>query len=277
MTAIGSISQLPILRFAPNGAYLDGEQLGEILLPKRYLEEEMKQGDKVSVFIHKDSEDRLIGTTDEPFILANECGFLRVTQVNDIGAFADIGLDKELLIPFAQQHKPLVAGRSYLVFCFLNKHDQRLIGSTKIDRFLSDTALNTMQQGDKVDLIVGPKTPLGYKVVVNKRVWGLIHNQAVFEQLRSGQPLTGYIESIRGDGKVNVVLQKKSEAMPKDAEKIMRYLRANGGVAPFNDKTDPEKIKEVFQLSKGAFKRGIGYLYRNKQILIKDNQIEIVE
>lgn len=277
MASIGIIQSLTVLRLSTVGAYLDGGSLGEILLPNRYVTKSVRPETSIEVFIHRDSSDRLVATTDSPKIQAGQCAFLQVAQVNETGAFVDIGLDKQLLVPFAEQHKPMEVGRSYLIYCFLNSHDARLVGTSKIDRWLPDTAPQEWREGQQVNLIVGPTTDLGVKVIVERVCWGLIHKSHIVNPLRFGQSLKGFIESIRSDQKLNIGLKNQSTAQSDDAQMILTYLRLHGGEADVGDKSAPEVIAREFGLSKASFKRAIGALYRQKCIDLGPEHIRIIE
>lgn len=276
MVEIGKTTQLQVLRMTSHGVFLDGGVLGDILLPKRDVPEGLSQGAQLEVFVYRDSEDRVIATLDTPQIQAGEFALLKVSQVNKIGAFLDVGLKKDLLVPFAEQFRPMEVDRSYLVYCFLNPLDQRLIATTKLDKHLQDQVDDTLQQGQDVDCIIGPKTDLGIKVIVNHQFWGLIHSNQVFRPLKLGQRLRGYVQAIRPDGKLNIGLARVVEAQEGDAEVILRQLRKAKGSLAFNDKSNPDAIKAQFGMSKAAFKRAIGRLYREKQITLDDQGIRLV-
>lgn len=276
MVAIGTSAQLEVLRLTAHGVFLDGKALGDILLPKRDVPPGVTQGQKLEVFIYKDSEDRLIATVEIPKIQAGEFGLLQVTQVNQIGAFLDIGLKKELLVPFAEQFRPMEVDRSYLVYCFLNPIDQRLIATTKLDKYLTDQADTSLIKGEDVDCIIGPRTDLGVKVIVNHKFWGLIHTDQIFRPLKLGHKLRCYIQDIRPDGKINIGLAKGFDAQEGDAQVILRQLRkAPEGGLEFNDKSSPDLIKAQFGMSKAAFKRAIGFLYREKKISLDAQGIRL--
>ena len=275
MANIGSLEYLLIKRITSVGGFLDGDQLGEILLPKRYLSPDNRVGDRIEVFVHKDSSDRLIATADVPQIQVGQFAYLKVSQVNSVGAFIDIGLSKELMVPFAEQVRPMEVGRSYLIYCYLNPRDQRLVGTARIDRWLGDVAKEAYVEEQEVALIVGPRTDLGTKVIVNHSCWGLIHSSHIIRPLRFGQCLPGYIQSVREDGKLNITLSQASSAQQTDSDLVLAYLHKNNGSAAFGDKSSPDLIAQEFGISKAAFKRAIGLLYRQKLIVLEKDKISL--
>lgn len=276
MAKIGALATLAVLRMTAVGAFLDGEQLGEILLPKRFIDRDCRVGDLLEVFIHKDSADRLIATTQIPKIQVDQFAYLKVTQVNEVGAFVDIGLAKELLVPFAEQARPMQVGRSYLIYCFLSTQDQRLVGTSKIDRWLNDVSGEDYSIHQEVSLIIGPATDLGRKVIVNQSCWGLIHHNRMRTSLQLGQCLPGYIDSVRPDGKINITLVQNATSQQTDADLVLAYLYRNDGISPIGDRSSPAQISHTFGLSKAAFKRAIGLLYRQKLIQLTAHGIQLV-
>ena len=204
---IGKFNELKVVAIADNGAYLDGGDLGEILLPNRYLIESIQVGQYINVFLYSDSADRLVATTQTPLAQVGEFVSLKVIQVNKMGAFLDWGLPKDLLVPYNQQHTAMEVGKYYLVRVFLDQRTERIAASSKLDKFI-DIWPAEYQQGDKVNLIIGGKTDLGFKAIVNDLHWGLLYDNEIFQPLRIGKKVTGYIKQVRSDGRLDLILTR---------------------------------------------------------------------
>lgn len=263
-------------RRSTNGAYLDGGELGEILLPKKMVRSELAVGDTVEVFLFRDHQERLTATSEKPLAQVGEFACLRVSAVTDIGAFLDWGLSKELLVPFREQKQRMEAGKYYVVFVFVDEQTHRIVASTKVDRFLSKDQPE-FAVGDAVDLLVEGKTDLGYKVIINHRYRGIVYHNEVFRELSIGEKTTGYIKKVREDGKIDVLLDKPgAEKADELSERILQMLRESGGFLPVNDQTDPQTIYEQFGVSKKTFKKALGALYKKRLILLKANGIRLV-
>lgn len=274
MANVGLMQPLTVTRRARQGVYLDGDDLGEILLPNRDADESLQPGDSVNVFIYHDSEDRLVATTSKPLLQRGDVGLLKVVSVTRVGTFLDWGLLKDLLLPFAEQRGTPEEGRSLLVKVIQN-HDGRLVASANLDRHLTDTA-DCYQQGDEVRLVVAQQTELGYKVVVDGRYWGLLPLADVREPLRRGQRITGYIQRLRPDQRLSVSLHAPGAAKSDElAEKIVARLQAHEGFLPLSDKSSPEDIFAHFRVSKSAFKQSIGKLYKERRIVIGKDGIHL--
>ncbi len=276
MVNIGQYNTLTITKRVGFGLYLDGGDLGEILLPKKWAPEDANPGDELEVFIYLDSEDQFIATTQKPKAQVGQFASLKCKEVGRYGAFLDWGLDKDLLVPFNQQKQPMEAGRYYLVYLYLDQHTDRIAASAKLDRFLDKTPAN-YKAGDKVRVTIGGKSDLGYKAIVNNSHWGVIYFDTVFKPLRNGQQMPGVITKVREGGRLDVSVNPPvAKQVDQLGEKILAYLRTQpGGFAPLNDKADPETIKALFGVSKGVFKRTIGGLYKAERITILDNGIEL--
>jgi predicted RNA-binding protein (virulence factor B family) len=275
MIKIGQFNQLVIIKKVPFGVYLDGGNLGEILLPNKYLPSNAKIKDKLNVFIYFDSEDKLIATTKNPHATLNNCAFLKVIDVNRIGAFLDWGLDKDLLVPKPEQHYPMEIGQSYLVYV---KHDQqgRIIASSKLDYFLNKLPPN-FAPSEAVNLLIAQTSLIGTKVIINNSHWGLIHHTDIFQTLSYGKTMKGYIKTIRDDGKIDVVLRKIGrESIDDLADNILAELHKNGGFLALHDKSPSHDIQKTFNESKKSFKSAIGQLYKQGKITIESDGIYIV-
>ena len=275
MISIGQTYDLAVKNFVDFGAYLDAENLGDVLLPNRYTPDGLAVGDRVSVFLYLDTEDRLIATTQQPKAKVGEYAYLKVTDTSDFGAFLDWGLDKDVLVPFAEQHRPFQTGHSYLVYIYINQADGRIVASSKIDRFVQEQAEQNFRPQQAVDLIIANSTELGYKAIINHSHWGVLFKDEVFQRLSFGQSIKGYIKSVRPDGKINLTLQGGQETRDKYSQTILNYLQQHDGFAPVHDKSDPEHIARLFSMSKKSFKKAIGGLYKARVIIIEKEGIRL--
>ena len=276
MIEIGKYNTLKIARDTQVGLYLtDGND--DILLPNKYVPREFEIGDELIVFVYLDQEERPVATTLEPYIYLNEFALLRVSYTNKFGAFLNMGLEKDLFIPFREQARPMEEGKRYLVYMYLDEKTNRLVGTSKINRFLNNEEL-TVEEGEEVDLIISHITDMGINVIINEQHKGLMYKDEVYEDLRTGDRMKGYIKLIRPDNKIDVSLQKQGyEGVEPNAEKILDELRASRGFLRLNDNSHPEDIKTVLKMSKKTFKKAIGSLYKQKLIEIKDDGIYLVK
>lgn len=273
MAALGRISALRVVKAVDFGLYLDGGEMGEILLPARYVPAGCVPGDTLDVFIYLDSEDKLIATTEKPYAQIGECAYLKVVDTNAMGAFMDWGLSKDLFVPFKEQRVPMQAGRSYVVAVF-EDNTGRICGSSKLDHFLSERADGRFKRMQEVDLLIASRSDLGFKAVIDGTHLGLIHNADVLGNLAPGQRMTGYIKLVRMDEAIDIVLQQHGEEMRYSLTKhIMEDLEARGGASTLTDKSAAEDIFARFQVSKGNYKKAIGQLYKEKKIVIEDSRI----
>ena len=273
MIGIGKFSELEVLRDVDFGFYLDAGPLGEILLPNNSAPQGCKAGDLVNVFIYLDSEDRVIATTEEPYVQVGEFALLRVIAVENVGAFMDWGLSKDLMVPFREQKQKLECGRSYIVRVYLDEHSSRIVATTKLDRFLNKTDAE-YADGEEVDLLITRKTDLGYNAIINSAHWGVLYENEVFERLDVGQRIKGYIRKVRDDGKVDLSLAKPGYAKVDGmAGKIFDLLNAQGGFMSVTSKSSPDEIRELFGMSKKNFKMAIGGLYKKRLISIDPDGI----
>ena len=276
MAAIGLLNELEIVKEVDFGLYLDGGAQGEILLPKRYVPENYKVGDQIEVFIYLDSEDRLIATTETPLAMVGDFAMLKVVSTTPVGAFMEWGLQKDLLVPFREQQFPMEEGRNYLVFVYVDDETQRIVGSTKLDKFVDNLPVD-YEAGEEVDLIIAGKTDLGYKAIIDNSHWGLIFKNEVFQPLKTGDRLKGYIKNVRPDEKIDLVLQKPGyEKIDSIAQGVLDKLKEAGNFLPVNDKTDPNEISKLFGISKKNFKKAIGSLYKQRLITIEEEGIRAV-
>ncbi len=266
MANIGKLNTLKVLREAEQGLYLDGDNLGDILIPKRYVPEGTKVDDEIEVFIYTDSEDRIIATTEKPYAMVGQFGAMKVVHVNKFGAFLDWGLMKDLFVPFREQKMKMLEGNTYVVFVYLDLDSDRIAGSAKLDQFLDETP-PPFEQGEEVEIIVAQKTDLGYKVIINETHWGLIFKNEIFGNIRIGDKRKAYIKNLRDDDKIDVSLQKEGyDRIDSVSKTILQKIEDEGGFLALTDKSSPEEISATFGISKKAFKKAIGALYKQRLI-----------
>jgi predicted RNA-binding protein (virulence factor B family) len=278
MALVGRYNSLQVVKHTNFGLYLDGAQDGEILLPNRYIPKDIPSEDEdwLNVFIYLDSDDKLIATTEKPKVQVGEFASLKVVEVNSIGIFLDWGLPKDLLLPYSEEKRPLKAGDYCVVHVYLDKHTRRITATTRLDRYLDKTPAN-YAVGQEVDLLVAEETAMGFKAIINNKHWGLIHKNEVFKFLRSGKQEKGFIKEVRSDGNISLSLQPVGEQLASSLNaQILGKLRDNNGVLPVSDKSDPQVISNLFGVSKGNFKKAIGALYKQGQIVIHADRIELV-
>ena len=278
MIHIGRHQDLYILRETSVGLYLgDEEEEEDVLLPNKYCPEQFEIGEKINVFVYRDYEERKIATNLQPKILLHQFALLRVTSVSNVGAFLDWGLEKELLVPFREQRKKMEVGRWYIVFLELDKVTDRLYATNKIEKRLQNKTL-TVQEGDAVDVLVMKKTDLGYSVIVNQQHEGLIFESDIFTTLNIGDTVKGYVKQIRDDNKIDISLQPIGFENFNDpnCEMILKQLRAQKGFLPISDKSTPEEIYTQFNISKKAYKKAVGTLYKQRKIALQPDGIKLV-
>ena len=277
MISIGKTYELDVVKAVDFGFYLDAKDLGEVLLPRKFAPSDLAVGDTLEVFLYLDSEDRPVATTQKPKAQVGEFAYLKVVANTDVGAFLDWGLDKDVLVPFSEQHRPMEVGHSYLVYLYLDKVDERITASSKIDKFLDDEKPHSFKPQQAVNLIIANSTDLGYKAIVNNSHWGVLYKDGVYQRLSFGQSIKGYIKHIRPDGRIDLSLQGGQETRDKYANIILNYLKTHNGFAPVHDKSDPHFISELFGMSKAAFKKAIGNLYKQRIISIGKDGIRLVD
>ena len=276
MITLGRINTLEILRETDHGVYLIDDEENEVLLPNRYVPETFKIWEKLDVFVYLDNEERPVATTDMPYIMRDDYALLRCNQVTDYGAFLDWGLVKELFCPFKEQAFNMKPGGWYLVHCYLDEKTDRLVSSSKTNRFLDNKEL-TVSEFEEVELIVSHPSDIGMNVIVNKKHAGLIYKDSIFKDLSVGDRLKGFIKKIRPGNKLDISLgQIGYRNIEPNAQRILNELQDNSGYINLNDKSDPEAIKETLQMSKKNFKKAIGTLYKQRQIEIKPDGIYLV-
>lgn len=277
MIKLGDYNTLRIIRFTDHGAYLDGGEVGEILLPKAYVEREMRPNDEVTAFICLDQQERLVATLETPLARVGDFAFLRVAWTNEHGAFLDWGLMKDLFVPFREQRMRMERGRSYIVYVRIDEETQRLIATAKVERHLKSATPEDFHRGQEVELLIWRKTPIGYKVIVDNKVDGMIYDNQIFEPIHIGDRCSGTVVTVREDGKPDVSLQRIGANRFRDfSETLLDELKAAGGELPFSDRSSAEVISARFGVSKKTFKRALGTLYRQRLIQLSDEKITLV-
>jgi len=277
MIDIGKVNTLRIVKEVDFGLYLDGGEFGEILIPTRYVPKDVKVDEYIDVFIYADSEDRLIATTETPLAEVGQFAYLKVKEVNSVGAFLNWGLMKDLLVPYREQKTEMFSGINYLVKVYLDPETERIVASSKIEHFI-DNVPPEYEEGQEVDLIIWDKTDLGVKVIINELHLGLLYANEIFHPLQPGQRIKGFIKKLRDDEKIDVALQKQGyEQVDSVATMILEKLKTRGGFIEATDKTSPESIKHMFGISKKVFKKAVGALYKNRLIDIESAGIRLVK
>lgn len=275
MIQLGRWNKMQIVRFSDFGAYLDAGELGEILMPRTYVTEQMKEGEVVHVFVYLDQEERLVATTETPKAQVGDFAFLRVAWTNKYGAFLDWGLLKDLFVPFREQKRTMVKDNYYLVHIHIDEDSHRIVASAKVEKWLIP-APSSLHRGMEVQVLVQQKTPLGFKVIVENRYSGLIYDNQTYQAPHAGDKLTGYIVNIRPDGKLDISIQPIGKSRFRDFSEILyEELQKNNGILPYSDKSSSEDIAAHFGVSKKTFKRAIGHLYKEKRIILTENTIEL--
>ena len=273
----GKYIELKIEKRATFGLYLADDSGEEVLLPNKYCTDEMKPGGQIEVFVYKDSEGKKVATTLKPKIFIHEFALLKVTAVTDVGAFLDWGLEKELMVPFREQKQKMEQDRWYIVYLNLDTKTDRLYASNRVERFLQNDQIS-VKEGEEVSLVVLQKTDLGFSVIINHAHKGLIFDNEIFQEIRVGDKLSGYIKRIRDDQKIDISLQPIGFRKFNDAnsELIYKKLEENNGFLAITDKSSPDEIYTQFGISKKAFKKSLGTLYKQHKIIIEPDGIKML-
>lgn len=273
MIEIGKKNTLTAARQSTVGVYLEDKKGNEVLLPNKYVPKSLKLGEILEVFIYKDSEDRLVATTLVPLIERDGFANLTVNQVSSFGAFLDWGMEKDLLVPDKEQMVRMKEGETYLVYCYLDEISERLVGSSKIKKFLSNENLK-LEVGSPVEAVIFDDTPLGYLAVVNQKHKGLIYHNEVYGKLNLGETITAYVKKIKDQGELDLSLQKIGfKHVDDQTDVILEQLKKNKGYLNLSDNSSPEEIQARMKMSKKVFKKAIGILYRQKKIRIENDGI----
>jgi len=275
---IGQKNLLEVIKIAPHGAYLQGGWLGEILLPNKFVPEDCEIGDPLNVFVYLDSEDRFIATTEKSKAQVGELAFLKVVEVNKVGAFLDWGLPKDLLVPFNQQQTTMEEGKAYLVYVYTDEETHRIAASSKLNKFI-ERHPSGYEKGQRVELIVNAMTDIGYSAVINHKDWGVLFYSDVVKPLTIGQKINGFIKRVRDDGKVDLSLQAPDFKQKVDdlSTRILDTLNKQDGFLALSDKSPPKQIYDTFGVSKKSFKMTIGALYKKQLITIEPGGIRTTD
>ena len=271
---LGRTQTLIASHFTQDGHYLIDEDKHEVLLPKRHVPEGLEKGDAIEVFLYKDSQNRWIATVQECLIESGTCALLRIDNSTDVGAFAEIGIDKQLLIPFSEQREDLEAGDEVIVHCYEDRATERLVGSTKLNKHLTNEHIDFLPL-EEVSVMGWYHSDLGLNVVVNGKYIGLIHQSDFLGSFKPGEVKRGYVAKQRSDRKLDIILRKPGfQNIAPEGQKIMALLQKENGFLPYTDKSDPDTIRKVFNMSKKTFKKAIGGLYRDRVITIEVDGIK---
>ena len=273
----GEYNTLTVLRETSVGFFLGDDEGNDVLLPNKYIPNDLKVDDEIEVFCYQDSEDRIIATTLKPAFTRDQFTSLKVVDVNKIGAFMEWGLEKNLLVPFREQKSDMIVGHWYIVYMYLDLKTGRLAGSTKLAQFYENDDLK-LRVGDQVELLATEKTDLGFNVVINDLYLGLLYENEVFQEVKQGYRMQGFVKKIREGGKIDVSLQKQGyQNVEPNAKYILEEMQDNDGFLPLNDKSSPDDIKEQLEMSKKTFKKSIGSLYKQKLIRIETEGIYLTD
>ena len=274
---LGKFNQLEVVKEVDFGMYLDGGEEGEILLPTRYVPEDCKVGDILNVFLYLDMDERLIATTLTPLVQVGQFACLEVAWVNQYGAFLNWGLMKDLFVPFREQKMKMQVGRKYVVHAHLDEESYRIVASAKVARYLSKDKPE-YAAGDEVNILVWQKTDLGFKAIIDNKYSGLLYENEIFCTLETGMEMKAFLKQVREDGKVDLILQKPGfEKIDDFAKTLLNYIKEQGGRISLNDKSPAEEIYATFGVSKKTFKKGVGDLYKKRQISLHEDGITLVE
>jgi len=277
MIEIGNYNTLKVLRETSVGAFLGDDEGHEVLLPGKYVPGEISVDSEIEVFVYRDSEDRLVSTNLRPKIQLHQFAVLQAVMVNQIGAFLDWGLEKNLFVPFREQGTKMLKGRWYMVYLYLDEQTDRLVASAKINRFLNNEQL-TVKEGDEVEVMIWETTDLGVNVIINNLHKGLVYHNEFFAQVTPGDIRKGYISKIRDDHKIDVQLQMPGVGnIEPSAARILEILQTKEGFLSLTDNSEPEEIARHLEMSKKTFKKAIGSLYKQKIVMIEKDGIRLIE
>ena len=278
MLRAGRTQKLTVSRISDYGLYLADEEQNEVLLPNRYISLTDKPGDEKEVFLYHDSEDRLVATTETPLLRVGEAGYLRVVDKTAHGAFLDWGLyGKDLFLPNRNQQGGIIAGRSYIVYLYEDSVTGRCVATCKLKSFINNDSITVVPR-QEVDLLVASESPIGYRVIINNRHWGMLYRNQLFRPIAVGDRTKGYVRKLTADNRIDVSLQQEGFAQVKDsAEVLLQLVRDNGGFLPLNDDSAPEEVNRLTQTSKKVFKRSLGMLLKRGAVTVDEQGIKINE
>ena len=278
MAILGKRNTLSIVRESAPGLYLDGGELGEILLPGRYIPANLKPKDKLDVFIYRDSEDRLVATTESPLAAVGEFAAMKVVSINDrVGAFLDWGLAKDLLLPFREQERMVRVGQRVVVFVYVDPKTQRIVASSRLHRHLSQER-PLYRNSHPVSLLITGATQLGYQAIVENAHSGLLYRDNITTPLQIGQRLQGFVRNIRENDQIDLSLDAAGyKRVASLTDQIVKALKASDGKLGFDDDSSPEAIRQMFSVSKKAFKQALGKLYKTRRIQFTKPGIQLLD
>jgi predicted RNA-binding protein (virulence factor B family) len=277
MIEIGRMNSLIVLRETDVGLFLGDSENNEVLLPASFIKSKYKNNDNITVFVYTDSDHKLIASTHKPFAEINTFAYLRVTSVTDFGAFLEWGLEKDLFVPFNEQKIKMNVDDFYVVYIYLDKLTNRLLGSNKIDKFISKE-IPELETAQEVDLLVFEESPLGFSAIINGKYKGLIYHNDIYQDVYIGDEMKGYVKTIREDHLIDISFQKSGFKNVLDStELILDYIKKNNGFINLHDKSSPEEISIRLSMSKATFKKSIGILYRHKKVLIKPDGVYLAK
>ena len=276
---LGKRNRLTVLRAVDFGLYLDAGEVGDVLLPQRYVPEGAKEGDVLDVFLYLDGEERLVATTEQPLVEVGQFALLEVSWVNEFGAFLNWGLMKDLFCPFREQRQKMQQGRKYLIYCYIDPVTYRIVASAKVDKFLSKER-PAYSSGDEVEALIQQPTDIGLKAIVDGRFSGLLFRNEVFQPLHVGDRVRAFVKQVRPDGKIDLKLQRhfgKLRITDFSAQLLTFLQRQPQGYCPLGDKSDAEDIYNTFGVSNKTFKRGVGDLYKQRLVTIDDDGLRLTD
>lgn len=274
MAELGKYNRLKINRFVDFGAYVDGGELGEILVPLKYIPEDLVEEDEIDVFVHLDGEERYVATTEDVKAEVGECASMEITAVSDHGAFADWGLVKNLFIPFREQKFKLIVGDRAIIYVYIDEITNRLAGTTKIENYIKYDS-SSFREKERVKVLVYRKTPSGFLAIIENRCLGMIYQNQIFQKLNIGDRITAFVKKIRDDHKIDLTLQEEGYNKVEDFSDVLyQYLEKNKETN-LTDKSSPEAIRDEFGVSKKVYKQAVGKLYKLKKIILTDGKIKL--
>ncbi len=275
MLAIGQYHTLEIDRDRDPGLYLKNENGDEVLLPNKYVPSDFEIGDKIEVFVYLDHQERPVATNIRPFAVANSFAFLKCAATSDVGAFLDWGLEKHLFVPFKEQVNKMRKGQSYLVYVYIDDKTERLAASSKTNKFLSNKIV-LLEPYQEIEIIMSHPSDKGWNVIIDQKHLGLVYFDEIFQDVHVGDRMPAWVKKVRHDNKIDITLQKHGyRGIEPNAAMILKVLEAEGGYIPLHDKSSPEDIKDMLQLSKKNFKKAIGTLYKQRRIAIESDGISL--
>ena len=276
MIIIGKFNELEYKRKTVAGLILGNEDQ-EVLLPFNHSPKNAEPGDLLHVFVYLHNDGRIVATTQMPYACAGEFAFLKVIEVTEIGSFMDLGIDKDLFVPKSEQKRPMRIGEKHVVYVYVDERNNRLLGSSKISNHILEDDFN-LDVGDEVDLLIFDQSELGFSAIVNQQYTGLLYRNELFEKLEIGETRKGFVKKIREENLIDLSLQPQGYKHILDTkETLLNKLKENDGKLPLGDKSSPEDIYRQLRISKKAFKKTVGALYKEQLVEISDYEITLVK